>query len=169
MIDTSGEKDGDILDMLDPRASKSVRFMQYQDEDSDGPDDDSETMEFDDSGKLIVHGLESEKDSVIEDAESDAMNRGAKRMRISKFESALAARGEATAKKNTNKSKVGTLGAAYKSKKAGGDVKKKNQKFDPYAYVPLDGRNYTKKNRGRSVEQMSTVVRQKSGSKRKRR
>jgi len=95
---------------------------------------------------------------------------GGKRMRISKFESAVAARDQARGKKSQKQgNKVSGLGSAYKSKKAGGDVKKKNQKFEPYAYVPLDGRNYTKKNRGKSVEQMATVVRQKGGNKRKRR
>ena len=60
---------------------------------------------------------------------------------------------------------VRQLGAAYKSRKAGGDVKKKGQ-YEPYAYVPLDGRSYSKKNRRRAVEEMATVV--PKGGKRKR-
>ena len=52
-----------------------------------------------------------------------------------------------------------SLGASYKSKKAGGDVKKKDQKYEPYAFVPLDGRSYSKKNRRSAVEQMGSVVR----------
>lgn len=166
-IDTRGEKSGDILDMLDPKASKSVRFMQDQGEDSDYSDDDNEAMEFDDSGKLIV--LEDERNNKEGAIEDDEMERVGKKMRISKFENAVAARDEAKGKKNQKKVKVKALGSAYKSKKAGGDVRKKNQQFDPYAYIPLDGRNFSKKNRGKSVEQMSTVVRQKGGGKRKRR
>merc|ERR1719330_35569 len=126
-------------------------------------------MEFDDSGKLVIKDDDSVNHKNSTNGDNDEMQRDGKRMRISKFESAVAARKEANSKKNQNKAKVATLGSAYKSKKAGGDVKKKNQKFEPYAYVPLDGRNYTKKNRGKSVEQMATVVRQKGGNKRKRR
>ena len=40
------------------------------------------------------------------------------------------------------------------------------QKFEPYAYMPLDGKSYTKKNRRGAVEKMATVVR--GGAKRKR-
>lgn len=58
------------------------------------------------------------------------------------------------------------LGDAYRSKKAGGDVKRKGQKFDPYAYVPLDGKSYTKKNRRQAVEQLDTVVRGRKRQKR---
>jgi ribosomal RNA-processing protein 12 len=48
--------------------------------------------------------------------------------------------------KSKNK-QVQPLGAAYKSKKAGDDVKKKGQKYEPYAYAPIDGKSYTNKNR----------------------
>eukprot|EP00934_Nitzschia_sp_Nitz4_P005270 Nitzschia sp. Nitz4//scaffold12_size214221//12562//16305//NITZ4_001476-RA/size214221-augustus-gene-0.19-mRNA-1//-1//CDS//3329534948//5260//frame0 len=58
-----------------------------------------------------------------------------------------------------NKSKKVRLGANYRSKKAGGDVKRKGQKLDPYAFVPLDGKNFTKKNRKAALEQMESVVR----------
>lgn len=51
------------------------------------------------------------------------------------------------------------IGRRYKAKRAGGDVKRKGQKFDPYAYVPLDGRSYTRKNRRQAVEKMDSVVR----------
>jgi ribosomal RNA-processing protein 12 len=74
------------------------------------------------------------------------------------------------ASNNNNKQlKKSQLGAAYKSSKAGGDVKRKNQKYEPYAFVPLDGRTYTKKHRAGAVQQMEGVVRQRKGSvKRKR-
>ena len=170
-IDTGGEKSGEILDMLDPKANKSVRFMDNQDDENEFSDDDDEAMEFDDSGKLIIHDndFSSQKQVDDTDMDKDDLSRSAKRMRISKFETAMMAKNEVNAKKNkSQKSKVAALGSAYKSKKAGGDVKNKNQKFEPYAYVPLDGRNYTKKNRDKSVASMATVVRQKSKNKRKR-
>ena len=61
-------------------------------------------------------------------------------------------------KKSKKKDRQAKLGSSYKARTAGGDVKKKGQKYDPYAYVPLDGRSYTKKNRHLAVEQMTTVV-----------
>jgi len=49
-------------------------------------------------------------------------------------------------------------GASYKSSKAGGDVVKKGHTHQPYAYIPLDGRSYTKKNRRDAVEGFQGVV-----------
>lgn len=179
-IDISGESDGDILDMLDPKATKNVRFTGESDDSDSDDDDDSIAMEFDDHGKLVIHGgPDSVKkqgtgfndDNDNDDQENDEIYRGAKRMRVSKFENAKLSRDEANVKRSQKKQKtqVVALGAAYKSKKAGGDVKKKNQQYEPYAYVPLDGKSYTKKNRAKAVAQMATVVRDKGGSKRKRR
>lgn len=165
LLDVTGEKNGEIIDMLDPKATKSVRFMDEDGGNNVDSDDDSAAMEFDDSGKLLIF----DHDEKTAQENKDGMDRDSKRLKISKFESALAARDEVTARKNKKNTKVSSLGSAYKSKKAGGDVKKKNQKYEPYAFVPLDGRNYTKKNRGKSVEKMTSVVRQKATNKRKRR
>jgi len=38
-------------------------------------------------------------------------------------------------------------------------VRKKGQKYEPYAYVPLNAKDYTKKNRDEAVSKMGTVVR----------
>jgi len=171
------EKAGEIMDMLDPAMAKSVHFADDvgTGEFSDDDDDDG-VMEFDDMGRLVVHEpLDIDRHSVMDadgpnaaDAEeNDDFRGGGKRRRVSKFESAKVERAVAIqrkAQKKANEPKA--LGSAYKSKKSGGDVKKKGQKFEPYAYVPLDGKSYSKKNRGKAVAQMGTVV--KSG-KRKRR
>jgi ribosomal RNA-processing protein 12 len=152
------EKDGEVMDMLDPRMSKSVRFAEEVDEDSDP---DGGAMEFDELGRLIVHD-DLEDASANKNDESvdlgDNVEVGRKRRKLSKFESAKAARDEAQRNKGKKK-EVQPLGAAYKSKKAGGDVKKKGQKFEPYAYMPLEGKSYTKKYRRQTVEKMATVVR----------
>mmetsp|Transcript_14648 Transcript_14648/g.21870 ORF Transcript_14648/g.21870 Transcript_14648/m.21870 type:complete len:526 (+) Transcript_14648:126-1703(+) len=108
------------------------------------------------------------------DKNNDGDNaRGGKRMRVSKFQSAVENRDGGNVKrskqKQENKKRTKELGSAYKSKKAGGDVRKKEQKFEPYAFVPLEGRKYSKKIRAQTVDEMSTVVRQKGGGKRKRR
>jgi len=163
------EMGDEVHDMLDPKMAKSVRFANNADDDSDM--EDGGAMEFDDMGRLVVpDDLDNDGDNGGgtaaddgDDGENDEIKMGGKKRRISKFESAKVARDESKKKKNKQKTK--DLGAAYKSKKAGGDVMKKGQKYEPYAYVPLDGRSYTKKNRRQAVEQMSSVVR---GGKRKR-
>jgi len=168
------EKGGEILDMLDPSMAKSVHFAD-EGGDSEFSDDGDDAMEFDDVGRLVIHDENEGKsggnahDDGDDDAENDEIKAGGKRQRLSKFESAKVAKAEANVKRSQKKqrSNVKELGAAYKSKKAGGDVQKKGQKYEPYAYVPLDGKSYTKKNRRTAVEQMSTVVKRK-GEKRKR-
>ena len=89
---------------------------------------------------------------------------GGKRRRVSKFESVKVEKAErdaANARKQSKQSKkpASSIGSAYKSKKAGGDVKKKGQKYEPYAYVPLNAKDYSKKNRSNAVSKMGTVVR----------
>lgn len=170
------EKDGEVFDLLDPRMSKHVHFEDNNDggnSDFDDDDDNSGVMEFDEKGRLVVQDdmasskknqvsfnddLDLDEDDEIENAE---IRRGGKRMKMSKFEDAKMAKAKANADKSRKKQKqdgVKSLGSAYKSKKAGGDVKKKSQKYEPYAYVPLDGKSYSKKNRGKAVNQMATVV-----------
>jgi ribosomal RNA-processing protein 12 len=154
------EADGEVVDMLNSKAVQRVQFDDGADSDSD--DDSSMEMNFDDEGKLVVR----ENDEGSKSTEADEllpMAVSAKRRRLS---------GSVTGqdlRKQTRKGgghPKGGIGASYKAKKAGGDVKKKGQKYEPFAFVPLDGRAYTKKNRRLAVEQMSTVVRQ--GGKRKR-
>ena len=175
------ERGGEVLDMLDPSMAKSVHFAndvtrnEFSDDDDD--DDDDGVMEFDDMGRLVVsesadfvnRGIHIDESNGADELENNDLGGGGKRRRISKFEAAKVERAESIKKKSQKKqNEPKALGAAFKSKRAGGDVKKKGQKFEPYAFVPLDGKSYSKKNRGNAVAQMSTVVRDKSG-KRKRR
>ena len=154
------EADGEVVDMLGSGMAKRVKFMDL-DGDSDSDDDGSDGgMEFDDDGKLVIHD-EPDEVPAAPDLTSQQPH---KRQRTSKFQSAKSQRDKKQSKSSGKKGKQ--LGAAYKSRKAGGDVKKKNQKFDPYAFVPLDGRSFSKKNRRTAVESMSSVVR--GGKKRNR-
>jgi ribosomal RNA-processing protein 12 len=169
------ELEGEILDLLDSsKMARSVRFadMNMHDRDfSDGEDDDEgdDQMHFDSEGRIVIsdglpkmggktaHAYGSDDDTDDENLELKA---GGKRRRVSKLESVKLARAEkdaAKSKKSKNRQQP-SLGAAYKSKKAGGDVIKKGQKFEPYAYVPLNAKDYTKKNRGKAVSKMGTVV-----------
>ena len=154
---------GDVFDVAD-LTSKSVRFA------GDDSDDDEDLMnddpvEFDGTGKLIVRGDFDDgsnyQGGLNADGESDMIDvASGKKRRISKLETAKADR-------RKNQRNNSGLGSAYKSKKAGGDSKKKGQKYEPYAFLPLDGRNYSKKNRRKAVEQMEPVIRK--GAKRQRR
>ena len=162
------DKDGEVLDMLDPSLSRSVRFA-IDEGDEDG-DSDGGMMEFDELGRLVVpddfeESSTKPQEVVDEDEHENLEIRGIKKRKLSKFEEAKVQRDEAK-KRKAKKGGVKGLGDAYKSKKAGGDVQKKGQKFEPYAFVPLDGKSYTKKNRRQAVESMTTVVR--GGAKRKR-
>ena len=191
------EGDGEVMDMLDGTTmAKNVRFaaepgggdFDFDDDDSEG---DGGAMEFDAQGRLVVkddlalmdaeeyenHDTNNDNDEDEGDGEEDEGNAttGGKRRRTSKFEDAKAVRAnkvQVQAKQKQKQKRGGSkelLGAAYRSKKAGGDTKKKGQKYEPYAFVPLDGKSYTKKKRGDTVAQMATVVRGKKGaSKRKR-
>lgn len=52
-----------------------------------------------------------------------------------------------------------TTGAEFRSKKAGGDVKRKGATLEPYAYIPLDGRTLTGKKAGdTALKQYGAVV-----------
>jgi len=147
------ETDGEVLDMLGSKMAKRVHFA---DKDDDDIDSDDEVMEFNEEGKIIVR--EEDSDGEKDEDTTTSPHGGNKRRRISMLETAKAARNEKTNKKQQSQKTPGH-GSAYKSKKAGGDVTKKGQKYEPYAYVPLDGRAYSKKNRKNAVEQMSSVVR----------
>ena len=171
------ELQGEILDMLDAsKMAKSVRFadMNMRDNDfSDDDDDGMDDMQFDNQGRIIIsEGLQKVgggKDATDDfDSDDDDENLqlkagGGKRRRVSKFESVKVAkaaeRDAANARKQKRKPTTSTIGSAYKSKKAGGDVKKKGQQYEPYAYVPLNAKDYSKKNRSNAVSKMGTVVR----------
>ena len=171
-INIKGETKGNIFDMLDSNMTNKVHYE--NDEDDSFSSDDEGAMEFDDHGRLVVPNDDDSKDEAEEAEEdddvqeNDEIHGGGKRQRISKLESAKIERDEASKKRQKKRNEKQNLGAAYKSKKAGGDVKKKGQKYEPYAFVPLDGKRYSKKHRNNAVEQMESVVRN-HNKKRKRR
>ena len=170
------ETNGEIVDLLSSSMSKKVQFQSQYDNnaDSDDDDDDSAAMMFDDDGKLVVRDDDNDdhKSTTVEMDEIIPMQGNNKRQRLMSSSSSLhskggqssqASGGNSKAKKKNGNKNVPSVGASYQSKKAGGDVKKKGQIYEPYAYMPLDGRAYTKKHRRSAVEQMSTVVRNGSG------
>jgi ribosomal RNA-processing protein 12 len=154
-IRIKSDADGNVTNVKD---LKSVRFEEANDDDSDGDED----MEFNSSGKLVVRDMEDD----IGDQDDSGTVHSFKSRRSVGERSAMTRNSRNDTKKKTSKS-TPRPGSAYKAKKAGGDTKKKGQKFEPYAYMQLDGRNYSKKNRRHAVEQMSSVVQR--GNKRQKR
>ncbi|KAL9185484.1 hypothetical protein ACHAXT_003261 [Thalassiosira profunda] len=177
------ELNGEILDLLDSsKMARSVRFADMDmggDGDFGSDDDDGgmDDMQYDTQGRIVISdgplpkaaGSKHEAEDFDSEDENEEIKSGGKRRRVSRFELVKLAKAEKDAaklrKQKSKKEAESSLGAAYKSKKAGGDVKKKGQKYEPYAYVPLNAKDFTKKNRGKSVSKMGTVVR---NSKRKR-
>mmetsp|Transcript_30646 Transcript_30646/g.39521 ORF Transcript_30646/g.39521 Transcript_30646/m.39521 type:complete len:111 (-) Transcript_30646:157-489(-) len=51
-------------------------------------------------------------------------------------------------------------GSKYKSTKAGGDVRRKGEKLEPYAYIPLDAKMLSKKKSKSAKEKYRSVVEQ---------
>ncbi|GMH70373.1 hypothetical protein TrRE_jg3366 [Triparma retinervis] len=180
--------DGDVVDMLD--AGKNVKWVgdedgydEFGDEDSDG----DEVMEFDDMGRLVVgdgmggdgmdgldeEGVRGEVNDLIAAAKSkEEMGKNASGASggfggMMKYEKAKE-KAEENSRKRRRVDAANAPGARFKSKKAGGDVKRKGQKYEPYAYIPLDGKQYTKKHRGKAVENMGHVVKGKGSKKGKR-
>ncbi len=151
------DADGNVTDVKD---LKSVRFSEVNDDDSDGEGD----MEFDSSGKLVVHDMEEETQNQQDDSGTVFSFKSRRSVGDRSVRSQTSRK---DTKRKSNPKAPPRLGAAYKAKKAGGDNKKKGQKFMPYAYMQLDGRKYSKKNRRQAVEQMSSVVQR--GNKRQRR
>lgn len=145
------EDNGEVVDMLGSSMAKRVQFAEESsDDDSDG------ALEFDDDGRIVVYDDDQVKTEEMDVSEETGLETLKRKRPLHQ-------------QKQTNhdkKRKLG-LGSSYQSRKAGGDVKRKGQKYEPYAYVPLDGRDFSKKNRRNAVDQMSTVVRGKGSRKRK--
>lgn len=159
------DKDGKVIDMLS--SSIGSRLVENNNEDMSDSEDSGE-IEFDESGRLLVKddstiNIDTGGAAFFDDDEATNEDGNLvmdnKRQRTNKLENIQRQR-------NEKKKQITKLGSSYKSKKAGGDVIRKGQKFEPYAYVPLDGRNFSKRNRRSAVEQMETVVR--SGKRKKR-
>lgn len=145
------DMDGTNFDVMD-LTQRAVRFSDSQHDDSDAEDS---PMQFDSSGKLVVVDDDERLDNSMNVAPNRKVPQKTNIGQVSKLGLGSSANkgGKNRTRKNAQK-----LGSAYKAKTAGGDVKRKGQKYDPYAYVPLDGRSYTRKNRHRAVEQMGAVV-----------
>jgi len=141
--DTSGSN-LDVRDLV-----SRVDWQSQPDEGSESDDD----IAFDDRGRLVVTVEEENRtntnaSSALHQPNLTGADKGQR--------STTSSRGP----------KKKSLGDPYRARRAGGDIKRKDQRYDPYAYVPLDGRLYAKKNRRHAVEQFDTIVRSRKRQKR---
>ncbi|KAG7353945.1 NUC173 domain containing protein [Nitzschia inconspicua] len=152
---------GEVMDM------RELRTVTFAGDSGDGDDNDpDEEIEFDASGKLVVRDVDGESliSNLKESGKVDRLN--STYLGFSQEMNKL--RNSKGIRKSEGKRKaMAPPGQVYKARKAGGDSKKKEQKYEPYAYMQLDGRSYTRKNRHQAVEQMGALVER--GRKRQRR
>ena len=125
---------GDPIDFLDPQSSDRILTTNPKKKDKKVKDSNlDEILSFNEEGKLIVtneRGRHTELDSASE-TES---------IQTEKQSTITASARSISSKRSVKKSKLYKPiadGRVYKSKKAGGDMKRKN-KPDPYAYLPLN-------------------------------
>lgn len=110
--------------------------------------------EIDADGRLIIH---EERDPKMEKAfhrETDARSEAAgSRMSVN------SKRSRSQKRQKTSESGWAYMGSEYASKKAGGDVKRKD-KLEPYAYWPLDRKMMSRRpqHRAAATKGMASVV-----------
>ncbi|KAF8689817.1 hypothetical protein HU200_041447 [Digitaria exilis] len=114
---------GEPLDLLD---QKTVRLALKSGKKRTAPDDDDEELEMDPEGRIIVRDEREKrrKKPISRDDDGD-------------FDGKSSIRSQSVKKRKTSSSGWAYTGHEYTSKKAGGDLKKKD-KMEPYAYWPLD-------------------------------
>ncbi|OEL21250.1 Ribosomal RNA-processing protein 12 [Dichanthelium oligosanthes] len=113
---------GEPLDLLD---QKTVRLALKSGRKRAATDDDEEEFEMDPEGRIIVcEEREKRKKKLVSRDDKDADGKSS-------------ARSQSVKKRKTSSSGWAYTGHEYTSKKASGDLKKKD-KMEPYAYWPLD-------------------------------
>ena len=146
-VDESDDEPLDLMDRYKTRSAlRSSELRNKRKADSD------EEAEFDEEGRLIIQEGGRGKRKEISDPDSDAKSSKGSRFSAN------------TSKKNQKRMKTSESGYAYTgkeyaSKKASGDLKRKD-KLEPYAYWPLDRKMMSRRpdQRAVAVRGMSSVV-----------
>lgn len=148
----SDESDDEPLDLLDRQKVRSALRSENLKRKSRSDDDE---MEVDSEGRLIIREEREQTEEKPADSEYDAR---------SEPDSHLSARSGTKAQKRRRTAEPGRAGRAYTgkeyaSKKAGGDIKRKD-KLEPYAYWPLDRKMMSRRPQHRAAAKkgMATVV-----------
>lgn len=153
-----GLSDDDGCDQSDEdRATRKKKRSREDDQDDSDEDESVVDTGKDDGGFVHMAGRRARAQ-----AERDGNLAGAK------VQSGGAGRGELGRKRQKVAAVRGTAtGEEFRSKKAGGDVRRKGATLEPYAYIPLDGRTLNSKKGGKTaLKQYSAVVGTVRGAKR---
>jgi len=152
------------VDFLDPKVISKVvstdpsKFKREEDDNSD--------FDIGENGKLMINDAENsnDDDSAMEEdgdesdeEEEEEVDDVKKRKRGSEFFDYHGNKNINT-KKQKNDLGFKFTGDQFKSKKAGGDVKKKEQKYEPFAYMPLQRKNLNKRNKSKTKTQFKAIV-----------
>ncbi|KAF8110205.1 hypothetical protein N665_0086s0044 [Sinapis alba] len=145
-VDESEDEPLDLMDRYKTRSALRSSELGKRKADSD------EEAEFDAEGRLIIYEGERSKRKEMSDADSDAKSSKGSRFSVN------------SSRKNQKRLKTSESGYAYTgkeyaSKKASGDLKRKD-KLEPYAYWPLDRKMMSRRpdQRAVAVRGMSSVV-----------
>ncbi|KAK7265474.1 hypothetical protein RJT34_33094 [Clitoria ternatea] len=145
----SGESDDEPLDLLDRQKTRSaLRSSEHLKRKSRSDDE----VELDSEGRLIIHEEVERRKEKPADTDYDAR---------SEPDSHLSGKSGTKIQKRRKTSDSGWAytGKEYASKKAGGDVKRKD-KLEPFAYWPLDRKMMSRRPQQRAVARkgMASVV-----------
>ncbi|KAJ0240084.1 ARM repeat superfamily protein [Hirschfeldia incana] len=145
-VDESDDEPLDLMDRYKTRSALRSSELGKRKADSD------EEAEFDAEGRLIIYEGGRAKRKEVSDADSDAKSSKGSRFSVN------------SSRKNQKRLKTSESGYAYTgkeyaSKKASGDLKRKD-KLEPYAYWPLDRKMMSRRpdQRAVAVRGMSSVV-----------
>ena len=145
--DSYDQIDDEPLDLLDRLKTRSaLRSSEQKKAESD------DELEMDAEGRLIIHE-EGQKPKREMPSEPDSESRSQAGSHVSENSK------KAQKRRKTSESGWANTGSEYASKKAAGDVKRKN-KLEPYAYWPLDRKMVSRRPEQRAAARkgMSSVV-----------
>ncbi|KAK8660682.1 hypothetical protein V6N13_051597 [Hibiscus sabdariffa] len=138
------------LDLLDRHKTRSA--LQSSSNLKRKQDSDDEP-EFDPDGRLIIHEGKKPKKAAALDPDSDSRSEAKSHFSVG------SSRNNNQKRRKTSESGWAYTGSEYASKKASGDVKRKD-KLEPYAYWPLDRKMMSRRPEHRAAARkgMSSVV-----------
>jgi len=154
-----GKTDDEIIDFLESSASKHV--VSTDPAKSNQKQNAGNIFQKSDDGRFIVEDLieEENKKKVKKRTRSEAMpdKEDEDTFPSRNVPNTVVRPKVAKGLKNKTPNSVHSS-IRYKSKKAGGDVLRKDVKFEPYAYVPLDPKQLNKRRRFHSHKQYESAL-----------
>ena len=126
---------GDPIDLLDPKSSSRILTVHPQKREKSRSEPGTLDMfRFNEEGKLVVSDEKRRRKEADNDSETGSLDT---EMQTTTTAGASSVLSRKSSVKKPRKHRTIVDGREYKSKKAGGDMKRRN-KPDPYAYLPLN-------------------------------